>query len=152
MTDAKRKSAKNDVIAFYVGRPISYIFTIPFLYMNAKPNTVSMISLAFPLLAFIVASISDNIVGNFLAWIFLFIWNILDGVDGNIARYTKKFSKIGSLWDATSGYFAMFFTYSTFGLIAYKESMNIDCIIWLFGHPCGQEMPISPVTKPVPLA
>ena len=24
--------------------------------------------------------------------------------------------------------------------------------IWLFGHPCGQEMPISPVTKPVPLA
>ena len=22
----------------------------------------------------------------------------------------------------------------------------------LFGHPCGQEMPISPVTKPVPLA
>ena len=23
---------------------------------------------------------------------------------------------------------------------------------WLFGHPCGQEMPISPVTKPVPLA
>ena len=24
--------------------------------------------------------------------------------------------------------------------------------VWLFGHPCGQEMPISPVTKPVPLA
>ena len=28
----------------------------------------------------------------------------------------------------------------------------IFTFVWLFGHPCGQEMPISPVTKPVPLA
>ena len=29
---------------------------------------------------------------------------------------------------------------------------DITDFMRLFGHPCGQEMPISPVTKPVPLA
>ena len=30
MSPEKRKSAKNDYFAFYVGRPLSYILTIPF--------------------------------------------------------------------------------------------------------------------------
>ena len=40
MSPEKRKSAKNDYFAFYVGRPLSYILTIPFLYTNITPNTV----------------------------------------------------------------------------------------------------------------
>lgn len=35
MSPEKRKSAKNDYFAFYVGRPLSYILTIPFLYRVA---------------------------------------------------------------------------------------------------------------------
>lgn len=43
-------------------------------------------------------------------------------------------------------------------VIASKDVDKCDYLVlndekkWLFGHPCGQEMPISPVTKPVPLA
>ena len=44
MSPEKRVSAKNDFFAFYVGRPISYVLTIPFLYTNISPNTVSVIS------------------------------------------------------------------------------------------------------------
>lgn len=38
MSPEKRKSAKNDYFAFYVGRPLSYILTIPFLYTNVMFN------------------------------------------------------------------------------------------------------------------
>ena len=31
MTPAKRAMAHNDYFAFYIGRPISYLLTIPFL-------------------------------------------------------------------------------------------------------------------------
>ena len=48
-----------------------------------------------------------------------FLWNLLDGVDGNIARYTKQFSKTGSLWDATSGYVAMVMTFMAMGTGCY---------------------------------
>ena len=36
MSPEKRKSAKNDYFAFYVGRPLSYILTIPFLCGTAS--------------------------------------------------------------------------------------------------------------------
>lgn len=138
MTKGKKDSAKNDIIAFYIGRPLSYLLTIPCLYLKIQPNTVSFVSLFFPIMAFISAYIAQNFLGYLMSWVFLFIWNLLDGVDGNIARYTKNFSKIGSLWDATSGYFAMFFTYSTFGLLAYKETEIVDYLIlgFLSGMAC----------------
>ena len=44
MSPEKRKSAKNDYFAFYIGRPLTYVLTIPFLYTNISPNAVSYIS------------------------------------------------------------------------------------------------------------
>ena len=32
MSAEKKNSAKNDYFAFYIGRPLSYVLTIPFLY------------------------------------------------------------------------------------------------------------------------
>ena len=45
MSSEKRKSAKNDYFAFYIGRPLSYILTIPFLYIGISPDAVSLISI-----------------------------------------------------------------------------------------------------------
>jgi hypothetical protein len=42
--------------------------------------------------------------------------------------------------------------YQVFIKKVYPNNPENHQILWLFGHPCGQEMPISPVTKPVPLA
>ena len=47
-----------------------------------------------------------------------FIWNLLDGVDGNIARYKKQFSKMGSVYDAMSGYIAMILSFFGWGVAA----------------------------------
>ena len=45
MNPEKRKSAKNDYFAFYIGRPLSYVLTIPFLYTQITPNAVSLLSI-----------------------------------------------------------------------------------------------------------
>jgi len=34
----------------------------------------------------------------------LFLQDMLDGIDGNVARYKEIYSKYGSVWDAMSGY------------------------------------------------
>ena len=49
MNSEKKKTAKNDYFAFYIGRPLSYVLTIPFLYTNITPNTMSIFSV-FPLI------------------------------------------------------------------------------------------------------
>lgn len=49
---------------------------------------------------------------------FLFLWNLLDGVDGNVARYKKQFSPLGSVYDAMSGYIAMIISFFSWGIAA----------------------------------
>lgn len=121
MTPAKKKNAKNDVFAFYVGRPISYYLTIPFLYLGIAPNMVSLLSLIPALFGLFFCWNNHAIIGCIL---FLF-WNFMDGVDGNIARYTEQSSKLGALWDAASGYIAMICMYIAAGQVAFQETGNV---------------------------
>ena len=131
MSPEKRKSAKNDFFAFYVGRPISYLLTIPFLYTNITPNTISLISI-IPIIVGFCFCYGGNSVGAYvIAWACFFLWNLLDGVDGNIARFKKQFSRIGSVYDAMSGYVAMVLSFFGWGIIAAHKSGILQNILHL---------------------
>ena len=106
MTPEKRAMAKNDLFAFYIGRPLSYVLSIPFMYMNISPNAISMLSIVPALFGFAAACLAQSKAGMIASWILFFMWNLLDGVDGNVARYKKQFSKMGSVYDAMAGYIA----------------------------------------------
>ena len=125
MTEEKWKTAHYDFFAFYVGRPISYVVTIPFLYTNISPNMVSIISIIPLFIGLILSYFANNILQLLLTWLMFFIWNILDGVDGNIARYKKQFSRLGSVYDAMSGYMAACLTFLCMGIVA---SHHGDCL------------------------
>lgn len=118
MNPEKRKEARNDFFAFYVGRPLSYVLAIPFLYTNVSPNMISVISI-IPLIVGFVLMYAGQTRGALLAgWVMFFLWNLLDGVDGNIARYKEQFSKMGSVYDAMSGYAAMVLSFFAWGIAA----------------------------------
>ena len=118
MSPEKRKSAKNDYFAFYIGRPLSYVLTIPFLYTNISPNAVSLISIIPIIIGFVLMCIGKTKTVLLIGWLMFFLWNLLDGVDGNIARYKKQFSKMGSVYDAMSGYIAMILSFFGWGVAA----------------------------------
>ncbi len=118
MTEEKKKSAKNDYFAFYIGRPISYILTIPFLYTRISPNAVSMFSIIPIIIGFLLMGLGNSLSLYIIGWICFFLWNLLDGVDGNIARYKKQFSRMGSVYDAMSGYIAMILSFFAWGWAA----------------------------------
>lgn len=118
MTPAKKAMAHNDFFAFYVGRPISYVLTIPFLYTKITPNQVTMLSLIPLLIAFILSYIGEHRATFLWAWGMFFLWNLLDGVDGNMARYRGQFSRMGSVYDAMMGYVAMVLQPFAWGIIA----------------------------------
>lgn len=107
MSAEKKASAKNDIFAFYIGRPITYILTIPFLYTNISPNTVTWISFIPVFLGLFLFWFGKSNMTLFWGWFCFFIWSMLDGVDGNIARYKKQYSKMGDTLDAAAGYYAM---------------------------------------------
>ena len=118
MTPAKRAMAHNDYFAFYIGCPISYLLTIPFLYTKVTPNQVTMLSLVPLLIAFVMSYLGSTTYTFLWTWFFFFLWNLLDGVDGNMARYRKQFSRMGSVYDAMIGYVAMILQPFAWGIVA----------------------------------
>ena len=122
MTPEKRAMAKNDIFAFYVGRPLSYALTIPFLYTDMSPNTISMISIVPAVFGFLAACFAGSKAGMIASWLMFFLWNLLDGVDGNVARYKKQFSKMGSVYDAMAGYIASALMFFAAGIMAAHSS------------------------------
>lgn len=129
MSSEKRKSAKNDYFAFYIGRPLSYVLTIPFLYTNISPNAVSLISIVPLFIGFIIMCLAKSTGIMILGWVCFFLWNLLDGVDGNIARYKRKFSPLGSVYDAMSGYVAMVLSFFAWGVAAAHNGGVLDTIL-----------------------
>ncbi|HEU6255670.1 TPA: CDP-alcohol phosphatidyltransferase family protein [Streptococcus pneumoniae] len=118
MSPAKKAMAKNDYFAFYVGRPLSYLLTVPFVKTNITPNQISYLSIIPLIVGFIIMIFTTDFIVLLLAWFLFFLWNLLDGVDGNLARYREQYSKDGSVVDAMAGYVAMVLTYFGAGIVA----------------------------------
>lgn len=129
MSDEKRKTAKNDYFAFYVGRPLSYVLTIPFLYTNISPNAISIISIIPIIVGFIIMCVGTSKEVLLIGWLMFFLWNLLDGVDGNVARFKKQFSKMGSVYDAMSGYIAMILSFFGWGVAAAHNVSRLSVYI-----------------------
>ena len=125
MSPEKRQEAKKDLFAFYVGRPLSYLLTIPFINTSITPNQVSYLSLLPLGLGLGLMLLVPTLAGQVLAWLCFFLWNLLDGVDGNLARYKGISSPMGSVVDAMSGYAAMFISYLAMGVAASYRSWGL---------------------------
>jgi hypothetical protein len=82
----------------FVLRKISKVFTRAALNLKLKPNFVTVVSFLVGVFAAIEFSRSNYISGALLLQISL----ILDCVDGEVARYTKQFSRFGAWLDALS--------------------------------------------------
>lgn len=122
LPEDKKEEVKTDIIAYYIIRPLGDIFTYPFLKMKISATTVTKISAIFAILMYIVFLAGSSTLGYLIAILLLFIWDILDAVDGNIARFTDTCSPRGGLWDATVGWVATYFFFSAMGIVAFKEN------------------------------
>ena len=123
MTPEKRKGAKYDLFAFYVGRPISYVLSVPFINMHIRPNVISLLSFIPSLIGFVLLGFGKTPGSRLAGALFFLLWNFMDGIDGNTARYYNQPSKMGRLWDATAGYVATMLLYFAMGLSVVNTSI-----------------------------
>ena len=122
MTSDKKASAQSDLFAFYVIRPISFFVTIPFLHTSLTPNMISVISIIPVMIGFVLSWYIYSKTGMLVSWLMFFIWDILDSVDGNVARYRRQLSRLGSVYDAMSGYLEASFVFFSAAIMAAHSS------------------------------
>lgn len=121
----KREEEKYNKWVSFVVRPLSVLLTLPLLKKDIKPITITKISIVFSLIGFIFLSTSNSMVFKILGWFSFFLWSILDGVDGNLARCSNQCSHLGDLWDTTGGYLAMIFIYFSAGIVSFFDLNSV---------------------------
>ncbi|WYP25866.1 CDP-alcohol phosphatidyltransferase family protein [Alkalihalobacillus sp. FSL W8-0930] len=91
-------SPKEDLWSWYVLRRMSIYITLLFKKLNLSPNTVSWMSVFFVLLSGL-CMILGTTTSFILAFITYNIGYLFDCVDGELARLTRKTSKLGYFID-----------------------------------------------------
>ena len=122
MPKAKREQEKMNIWVYLAVRPLSIFATMPFINTNVKPTTITKWSVWCSIIAFALYSFDASMSMKIAGWVFFFIWAVLDGVDGNLARCVNKCSAFGELWDATGGYAAMVLMYFSAGMAAFYDN------------------------------
>lgn len=131
MPPEKKASTNKCIVGHYLVRPLSDIISIPLIEAGVRATPVTIFSSIFPILAFAFFAFLKGDAGFWLGWLSLLVWNILDGVDGNIARYTDTCSRKGELWDATVGWAAVVAFYFGMGMVAaYKPGIYLINNCW----------------------
>lgn len=103
LPEHKKAAVKIDFVSYYLWRPICDFLSI-LLMGKIEATTVTILSFYACIISLACFSLKIGIAGVLLGYFFLWVWNIADGIDGNIARYTDTCSKSGDLWDAVAGY------------------------------------------------
>lgn len=117
-TMPKWKKKKDPIIARFIHRPISFVFSSIFVEMGLTPNQVSFISLIIAFITvFLFASTSTVVL--IIAFIFLNLWSITDSADGNMARSLGG-KPYGDFIDATSSYFLYGMMFLPLGYSVFK--------------------------------
>ncbi len=124
----KRQEEKYNVFVSAVVRPLSILMTLPLIKAKIKPTTITKFSIISLLCGFGLLSFTHRLPLMLVGWGFLFLWALLDGVDGNLARCTNQCSSLGDLWDTMGGYIAMVLINYGAGIAAFYDQNLIT--IW----------------------
>lgn len=124
-------------LAFY--RPIGYAWACLAKKLGVTPNAITISSIFIGLgagVAFYFPELWINVIG-----MVLLIWaNSFDSADGQLARMTKQYSRLGRILDGLSGDFWFAAIYIA---ICLRENMTSDffmahkCVIWVMAVLTG---------------
>lgn len=117
----KNKSSVSSFWVKLVARPLSFLFTFIFVNLGCSANFISILSGITSVIGCVLLAI-PNIVSMFIGVLLINLWIILDCVDGNIARVTKKTTRMGEFYDAAYGYIICAFDFLAIGIAAYNWS------------------------------
>lgn len=98
LSKEKKEQENNKLLNKLIFRPLSYYFTFLLLKLGLSANQTTLLSFIFGVIAIILLSIPYSI-AQYTGMAGLFMWQLLEFCDGNIARFKKTNSLKGAIID-----------------------------------------------------
>ena len=124
-------------LVFY--RPIGFMWAVLCAKLGIKPNAITIASIFIGIAAgilFYFDTLWINIIG-----MLLLIWaNSFDSADGQLARMTKQYSRLGRILDGLSGDFwfvAIYFAICFRENVTSEFFMSMPWLIWVVAVTAG---------------
>lgn len=111
----------------YLVHPVSKAFVRVFARVGVHPNAVSVLGMIFgalAALAYFNYREWEYAVAGFLC---MFLWHVMDGADGQLARLTGKTSEIGKVLDGLCDHLSFSLVY-----VAIATALTIDRGAWVW--------------------
>ncbi len=131
-------------LMFY--RPIGFMWAVICAKLGIKPNAITIASIFIGVAAGILFYFHDNLLWlNYIGIVLLIIANSFDSADGQLARMTGQYSRLGRILDGLSGdfwfvaiYFAICFRVDgTTDLLMGDIFKNNAWLIWIIAIVAG---------------
>jgi phosphatidylglycerophosphate synthase len=113
------------ILDYYIFSKLSIPITMLMLYLNISPNLISILSLFLRFLSIYYIVDNDLLFASFL----VFLGQVMDCVDGNIARLTNSSSFFGKILDLFVDRISYSLIFWTLVIKFYMVSNNLHLII-----------------------
>jgi len=142
------KENKNYGYVFHALRYLSYWMSIPFVYLPFSPNQITLIANIFQSISIFFIIYLDGYM-KLIGVLLYFVGDILDFVDGNIARYRKQTSKKGVFYDQIGHVILGPLFFLAITLSAYNNTneiiyMYMSIIVAMFVPLMSYQISVSP--------
>jgi phosphatidylglycerophosphate synthase len=120
-----------ELLVFFIYRPISFLFAFLLYRLPVSPNVITVLRCICGIIAGLLFAqgTPDSII---LGAIVLFISNIFDCADGQLARMRESSSWIGTTIDGIADFTTTFFVYLGV-ILAFSNIMSDAWLWWIFG-------------------
>lgn len=136
--------ARTDLPSYALYRPLSFFVTPLFMTLGFSANAVTtlgiVVSLGFPLAAWLLPPTAAAVT---IAALALFI-QVLDSVDGNIARTTGKTSAVGQMLDGVGSLLFWVLYFIAVGVLAERTS---ESLVGTLGIEVGLALAVMMLTQ-----
>jgi len=117
----KRTHEIEEFTNLHIIHPISSWLVPKLVAGKITPNMVSVIGMIFGILAGLAYAQYQTPYMAVAGFIFMFLWHIMDGADGQLARLTKNCSEIGKILDGVCDYVTFISVYVGIGIALSAE-------------------------------
>lgn len=118
-----KSTSSDELVNTYLQRPVAGVIAYVLSFTPVTPNQVTFVSTAFGVTAGCMLAVHPPML--MAAGVFVYLKDLFDSADGQLARATQRFSRRGRFWDSIGDFLVNCFLFAGLFILLTQRGMTI---------------------------